>query len=48
VAAKYVGWDCPKEAFVVGYGLDFAGAFFPVSASHLSKESTDVYLTWVN
>jgi hypoxanthine phosphoribosyltransferase len=25
VAAKYVGWDCPKEAFVVGYGLDFAG-----------------------
>jgi len=25
VQAKYVGWVCPKEAFVVGYGLDFAG-----------------------
>eukprot|EP01126_Amoeba_proteus_P052916 TRINITY_DN642_c0_g1_i2.p1 TRINITY_DN642_c0_g1~~TRINITY_DN642_c0_g1_i2.p1 ORF type:complete len:187 (+),score=27.77 TRINITY_DN642_c0_g1_i2:59-619(+) len=24
VNPKYVGWECPKEAFVVGYGLDFA------------------------
>lgn len=22
---KYIGFDIPKDAFVVGYGLDYAG-----------------------
>lgn len=25
VPVKYLGWEIPREAFVVGYGLDYAG-----------------------
>ncbi len=26
VFVDYIGWECPDE-FVVGYGMDFAGAY---------------------
>lgn len=42
VTAKYVGWECPKECFVVGYGLDFAGMDIQSRFSHY-QASTDVF-----
>jgi hypoxanthine phosphoribosyltransferase len=28
---KYIGFDIPKDAFVVGYGLDYAGTYIRIN-----------------
>lgn len=41
VSAKYLGFNVPKEAFIVGYGLDYAGSYRCLS--YVAELKPEVY-----